>query len=94
LQIGQVVSQALVDIVVRLESRPAWMIAKGGITSSDVATKGLHIKRAQVLGQAIPGVPVWVAGEGSRWPGLLYVVFPGNVGGPGAIAQMVKILHG
>ena len=94
LQIGQAVSQALVDIVAGLSQKPAWVIAKGGITSSDIATKGLNIKRAQVLGQAIPGVPIWRAGEGSRWPGLLYVVFPGNVGGPEAIAQMVEILEG
>jgi uncharacterized protein YgbK (DUF1537 family) len=89
-----VVSQALVDIVAGLSQKPAWVIAKGGITSSDIATKGLNIKRAQVLGQAIPGVPIWRAGEGSRWPGLIYVVFPGNVGGPEAIAQMTEILRG
>lgn len=92
LQIGQEVSRALVDIVAGLSQKPAWVIAKGGITSSDIATKALQIKRAQVLGQAIPGVPIWRAGEGSRWPGLVYVVFPGNVGGPEAIAQMATML--
>jgi len=94
LQIGQVVSAALVEIGQNLPSRPAWIIAKGGITSSDVATRGLGIKRAQVLGQAIPGVPVWRTGPESRWPGLVYVVFPGNVGGIEAIADMVQILRG
>jgi uncharacterized protein YgbK (DUF1537 family) len=94
LQIGQGVSQALVDIVAGLSQKPAWIIAKGGITSSDIATKALNIRRAQVLGQAIPGVPIWRAGEGSRWPGLIYVVFPGNVGGPEAIAQMAQMLQG
>ncbi|MBI3762081.1 MAG: hypothetical protein HY260_09505 [Chloroflexi bacterium] len=93
-QIGQTVSHALVQIVQVLKERPAWVIAKGGITASDVATKGLHITRADVLGQAIPGVPVWRASPDSRWPGQLYVVFPGNVGGPGGIAEMIQILRG
>lgn len=92
LQIGQMVSQSLVEIVRRLRIKPAWMIAKGGITSSDIATKGLEISQAKVLGQILPGVPVWQAGEDSRWPGMVYVVFPGNVGGPQAIAQVVEML--
>jgi uncharacterized protein YgbK (DUF1537 family) len=70
------------------------VIAKGGITSSDVATEGLSILRAEVLGQAIPGIPVWRAGSGSRWPGQVYVVFPGNVGGPEALGEMVCVLRG
>ena len=94
LQIGQIVSAALVEIVRSLTVAPNWIIAKGGITSSDVATQGLGINRAQVLGQAIPGVPIWRAGPESRWPGLVYVVFPGNVGGPKTIAEMVQILRG
>ena len=92
LQIGQVVSEVLVEIVRGLEIRPAWIVAKGGITSSDIATKGLEIARARVMGQILPGVPVWEAAEGSRWSGLVYVVFPGNVGGTQAIAQAVEIL--
>jgi len=94
LQIGQVVSAALVKIVQSVSDKPAWIIAKGGITSSDIATKGLNMKRAQVVGQAIPGVPIWRAGPESCWPGLIYVVFPGNVGGPEAIAEMIQILRG
>lgn len=94
LRIGQVVSGAVVDIVAGVAQRPAWVIAKGGITSSDVATRGLAIRRATVLGQAIPGVPIWRTGAESRWPGLVYVVFPGNVGGPDAIAEMIRILRG
>lgn len=91
LQIGQMVSQSLVEIVRSLTVKPAWIVAKGGITSSDVATKGLEISRARVMGQVLPGVPVWQAGPGSRWPGLVYVVFPGNVGGPQAIAEVVQM---
>jgi uncharacterized protein YgbK (DUF1537 family) len=94
LEIGQVVSAALVEIVRRISIKPGWVIAKGGITASDTATEGLGVKRALVLGQAIPGVPVWRTGQECGWPGLVYVVFPGNVGGPVALAEMVQILKG
>ena len=94
LNIGKAVSQALVSIVGRLEKRPSWVIAKGGITSSDIAVRALAVRRARVLGQAIPGVPIWRLGPESRWPGLTYVVFPGNVGDDGAVAEMIRILKG
>jgi uncharacterized protein YgbK (DUF1537 family) len=89
LAIGEKVSSALVEIVRSLQVRPRWFVAKGGITSSDLATKALGLRRALILGQALPGVPVWQAGPESKWPGLAYVVFPGNVGGPDAIRQLV-----
>ena len=89
LGIGQRVSNALVEIITRLEVRPRYLIAKGGITSSDLATKGLGVKRARVLGQILPGVPVWELGPETKFPGLPYVVFPGNVGGPEALQDAV-----
>ncbi|HJZ46788.1 MAG TPA: nucleotide-binding domain containing protein, partial [Roseiflexaceae bacterium] len=70
-----------------------YLLAKGGITSSDTATHGLHLKRALVLGQILPGVPVWQLGPESRYPGLVYIVFPGNVGGPGALVEVVAALR-
>lgn len=94
LDIGQTISRGLVSIISGLGERPAWVIAKGGITSSDVATKGLGVRRAWVMGQALPGVPIWRLGSESRWPDLVYVVFPGNVGGPTAVADMTRILRG
>jgi uncharacterized protein YgbK (DUF1537 family) len=93
LRIGSVVSDSLVAIVQKIDERPAWIIAKGGITSSDVATKGLGIRRAEVLGQAFPGVPVWLAASDSRWPGLLYMVFPGNLGQTNTLAEMMRMLR-
>lgn len=92
LAIGQRVSDSLVEIVRGLGVRPRYLVAKGGITSSDIATKALGIRRAEVLGQALPGVPVWRAGEESLYPGLAYVVFPGNVGGDDALVQIVRSL--
>jgi uncharacterized protein YgbK (DUF1537 family) len=93
LQIGQSVSDGIVEIIRLIQQKPAWMIAKGGITSSDVATHALGIGKARVMGQILPGVPVWLTDVDSRWPGLIYVVFPGNVGGPEAIADVIRQLR-
>ena len=85
LAIGQQVSSALVAIVAGLSVMPRFLVAKGGITSSDLATQALQVRRAMVMGQILPGVPVWRTGAESRLPGLAYVVFPGNVGGNDAL---------
>ena len=87
-------SRRLVELVQSLTVRPRWVLAKGGITSSDIATKALGVKRAEVVGPILPGVPLWRLGDESRWPGLLYVVFPGNVGGTDAVLAAQKRLHG
>jgi len=93
LAIGQCVSEALISIVSLLGIRPRYLLAKGGITSSDLATRALGVRRAQVIGQILPGVPVWRLGQESRWPDLTYIVFPGNVGGVNALAELVSILR-
>lgn len=93
LAIGRRVSDALIYLVQNLAVAPRYLIAKGGITSSDTATLGLGVRRALVLGQALPGVPVWQLGPESRFPGLGYVVFPGNVGSDTALADLVARLR-
>jgi uncharacterized protein YgbK (DUF1537 family) len=96
LEIGKKVSNALIAALHEVTSRPRFMIAKGGITSHDVAQKGLGAARARVLGQLFPGVPVWrlQTGSQSRFEGVPYVVFPGNVGGSESLAQAVKLFTG
>lgn len=88
------VSEGLVRVVQGLKISPGFLVAKGGITSSDVGVKGLEVKRAMVMGQILPGVPVWELGPESRFPGLPYVVFPGNVGDEDALRRIVDILRG
>jgi uncharacterized protein YgbK (DUF1537 family) len=92
LAIGTRVASALVEIVRRLKARPRYLIAKGGITSSDIATKALGVKRALVLGQLLPGIPAWQLGPETKFPGMPYIVFPGNVGDSGALAAAMNIL--
>lgn len=75
------ISVAISALVAKLKERPNFIIAKGGITSSDVGTLGLGVKKALVMGQILKGVPVWLTGPESRFPNLPYVIFPGNVGG-------------
>lgn len=94
LVISRTVSAALVATVQGIEGRPGFVVGKGGITSSDVGTRGLGARRALVLGQIRPGVPVWRLGPETRFPGLPYVVFPGNVGGPETLAEVVDQLRG
>jgi uncharacterized protein YgbK (DUF1537 family) len=93
LAIGQRISGSLVSLVQKLQARPRYVLAKGGITSSDVATQGLGIQRAAVMGQILPGVPVWRTGPESRFPGLVYIVFPGNVGDQQALVAVVEKLQ-
>jgi uncharacterized protein YgbK (DUF1537 family) len=92
LSIGKSVSQAMMEVVHGIEHEPRFVIGKGGITSSDLATEGMGVRAARVLGQVLPGVPVWQLGPGSRWPGVTYIVFPGNVGDESAVARVVSLL--
>jgi uncharacterized protein YgbK (DUF1537 family) len=93
LAIGQRVSQSLSAIVQKIDMRPRYFVAKGGITSHDLATQALGMKRARVLGQLLPGVPVWRLGAESRYADMVYVVFPGNVGEDGALLEVVGKLE-
>lgn len=86
------ISRAVQQLVARLRTAPAFIIAKGGITSSTIGTGALRVKKARVLGQICPGIPVWQTDEGSRFPGVPYVIFPGNVGGEDTLRQAVEIL--
>eukprot|EP00747_Dinoflagellata_sp_TGD_P186529 gnl/TRDRNA2_/TRDRNA2_43592_c0_seq1.p1 gnl/TRDRNA2_/TRDRNA2_43592_c0~~gnl/TRDRNA2_/TRDRNA2_43592_c0_seq1.p1 ORF type:complete len:823 (+),score=181.16 gnl/TRDRNA2_/TRDRNA2_43592_c0_seq1:81-2549(+) len=90
LEIGSRVSECLVNTLKAIQTRPRYLLAKGGITSSDLATKGLGVRDALVAGQAAPGVPVWLLGSASRWQNVPYIVFPGNVGSDEAVANVVS----
>jgi uncharacterized protein YgbK (DUF1537 family) len=97
LAIARTVSAALSRIAGQaLAARPAWIVAKGGITSHDIAQQGLGIRRAEVAGQLFPGVISLLrpldAAPGAM--GVPYVVFAGNVGDDETLADVVSILNG
>ena len=93
LKLSVQISDAVTSIVQRLSIRPNFIIAKGGITSSDIGTRGLEVKRATVAGQIKPGIPVWLTGEESKFPGIAYVIFPGNVGAVTTLKETVDMLN-
>lgn len=74
------ISDAVTGIIGQFSVKPRFIIAKGGITSSDVGTRALRVKKAYVMGQIRKGIPVWRTGAESKFPGMPYVIFPGNVG--------------
>ena len=94
LEAGKRIMAGLCEAVGRITARPAFLVAKGGITSMEIARVALGIKGALVLGQIRDGVPVWKLGEESKWPGMPYIVFPGNVGDDDALREAVSILSG
>ncbi|KAL4555611.1 hypothetical protein LXL04_038235 [Taraxacum kok-saghyz] len=64
LDINFKVSSGLVEIVRRIKTSPCYILANGGITSSDIATKALEAKHAKIVGQALAGffrLPISVA---------------------------------
>ncbi|WP_028068026.1 four-carbon acid sugar kinase family protein [Solirubrobacter soli] len=93
LETAREVSRAVTQVVrIALDARPGWVIAKGGITSHDVAVHGLGIRRATVLGQLLPGmISVFRPTEADpRAVGIPYVVFAGNVGDEHTLAEIVE----
>ena len=95
LEIARTVSASLVETVREVVAvlRPAFVLAKGGITSSDTATEGLAVRRAWSRGTMLPGiVSLWEPVSGPA-EGIPYIVFPGNVGDDAALADVVAILR-
>jgi uncharacterized protein YgbK (DUF1537 family) len=93
LRLSQVVSAAMVAVAAGLKTPPRYVVAKGGITSNDLAIKAFGVHHATVPGQVAPGIPCWVLGPESRFPGVPYVIFPGNVGTPNTLAEIITMLR-
>lgn len=92
LHISVKISNAVTSIIGKFSVKPKFIIAKGGITSSDVGTKALRVKKARVMGQVKKGIPVWMTGEESKFPGMPYIIFPGNVGEVSTLKEIVEEL--
>ncbi len=87
------ISRAVTQFVNHCHPQPRYVIAKGGITSSDVGTNGLEVKKAEVLGQIAPGVPVWKTDQESIFPTIPFVIFPGNVGEADTLKEVIEKLE-
>jgi len=93
LEAGKKIMSGLCEVVGRIETQPGFLVAKGGITSIEIARSALGAREGFALGQALEGVPVWRLGSEARWSGIPYVVFPGNVGGDDALLNVVTALQ-
>ncbi|WP_159735886.1 four-carbon acid sugar kinase family protein [Arthrobacter sp. 9V] len=94
LKIARTVSAAVVAVVNRTLKTfpPRFVIAKGGITSSDVAAHGLEIRHAIVRGPMLPGiVSLWEPVDGPA-KGIPYIVFAGNVGDDQSLTEVTRKL--
>jgi uncharacterized protein YgbK (DUF1537 family) len=90
LEIGSIVSKAVLDFANGLKVRPRYVISKGGITSSNMATDWLNMKRATIVGQAAAGVPVWRCDEEYPDKPNTLVIWPGNVGTTDTLCDVVE----
>jgi len=85
---GERVMTALTTAVQDLVPDVSVVVAKGGITSAEVARTGIGARSALVLGQVLPGVSAWrMASRDGRE--VLYIVVPGNVGGPDTLVRVL-----
>lgn len=94
LAISRQISAAVVTVVqgFLVQARPKFLIAKGGITSSDVAAKGLGIRQATVIGPLLEGIVSLWLGENEPARGIPYIVFAGNVGDETSLNTVVAKL--
>ena len=89
LEIGATITEAITEVVSGITITPRYIISKGGMTSSNIIVNALKIKRATVPGQIASGVLVLQLGLESKYPGSKLILWPGNVGGPTAISDVV-----
>jgi len=57
-----------------------------------VGTKALKVNKAIVLGQIKPGIPVWKTDADSKFPGMPYIIFPGNIGMCETLKEIIEII--
>lgn len=88
------ISDGVQRLVGNLKEVPDFVVSKGGITSSDVAVKALKIRKARVLGQIAPGIPVWRTEDDSRFPNMPFIIFPGNTGEENTLCRVLEMLTG
>src|SRR3569833_3699375 len=94
LAVGEEVSAVLMEVVRNLPPSLGFLISKGGITSNDVMSSGQDLRRKRQLGQIQAGVSVLRCPEDHpRFPNMLVVIFPGNVGDDDALATVLRRLR-
>ncbi len=88
---GMRIARRLAFAVDRLRNASDVLLSKGGITSAVNVQVGLHADRAQIVGPVAPGISLWRVSEGNGHDRPV-IVFPGNVGDPYTLAELVDRL--
>lgn len=89
-QVSDFVAKTVQNVVNQVNLK--FVVAKGGITSSDVAVQGLEMRRAWVHGPMLPGiVSLWTTTDGPA-AGIPYAVFAGNVGDETSLTEVLEKL--
>ena len=91
LEDGEKIMKAIISVVAKLIENLDVVVAKGGITSAEVARIGIGSKSAWVLGQILPGISVWKL-KSRDDKALTYVVVPGNIGDPKTLVKVLQIV--
>lgn len=94
LEVAEAVSSAVDEVVTRVIATrpPAWIVAKGGITSANMVTKVLQLRRGWIVGQIFAGqLPLW-RDDSAGGAKPLCVIFPGNVGTESTLTEVVRKL--
>lgn len=85
------IARGLAAIVAQLRGQVDVVISKGGVTSAINLRDGLGAMRAEVIGPMAAGISLWRVETPEREE-MAFVVFPGNVGGDNALADVVDAL--
>ena len=94
LDVAEAVSSAVDEVVGRVIAAepPAWIVAKGGITSANMVTKVLALRRGWIVGQVFDGqLPLW-RDDNPDDSKPFCVIFPGNVGTETTLTDVVRKL--
>ena len=97
LKIGRAIAAIVAEIVRGvLPAASTWLVTKGGVTSHKVLTRGLGLRRAEVVGQLFAGfVSLFRPLEAAAGAlDIQCVIFAGDVGDDEALADVVEILRG
>lgn len=91
LDVGAKVMTALTSTIAAVKEHVGGVVAKGGITSAQIATDGFGARSAWVVGQLQVGVPLWrLACDDGRQ--IRYAVVPGNVGDQHTLTTVARLL--
>lgn len=88
---GARVMEAIAALTAQVSDLAPTVVAKGGITSAEVARIGLGAVWGRVLGQVATGVSQWRLD--TRHGAVSYIAVPGNIGGPQTLAKIVSALR-